>query len=115
MQEKLENNIFLCFLFSDPPGRPNITGISSESVLIEDQVRRITCISMAGNPLGKILKLVKLHRKRWLSLESFLFLSHLLNQMHYPSTFQIRSKDLIDSNLVHFFEDETKMKILIVI
>ena len=55
MQEKLENNIFLCFLFSDPPGRPNITGISSESVLIEDQVRRITCISMAGNPLGKIL------------------------------------------------------------
>ena len=60
-------NIFFCFLFSDPPGRPNITGISSESVLIEDQVRRITCISMAGNPLGKILfsnkKLAKLHRK----------------------------------------------------
>ena len=53
MQEKLEN--FYAFFFSDPPGRPNITGISSESVLIEDQVRRITCISMAGNPLGKIL------------------------------------------------------------
>ena len=54
MEEKLEK-LCLCLLFSDPPGRPNITGISSESVLIEDQVRRITCISMAGNPLGKIL------------------------------------------------------------
>ena len=27
----------------------------------------------------------------------------------------ISQKKLIDSNLVHFFEDETKMKILIVI
>ena len=40
--------------FSDPPGAPNITGITAETVLIEDQVRRMTCISMAGNPLADL-------------------------------------------------------------
>ena len=38
----------------DPPGAPNITGITSETELIEEQVRRITCISLAGNPLADL-------------------------------------------------------------
>lgn len=42
------------FAFSDPPGAPNITGIASDTVLIEDHVRRMTCISMAGNPLADL-------------------------------------------------------------
>ena len=47
---------FFCIgpTIADPPGAPNITGITSETVLIEDQVRRITCISMAGNPLADL-------------------------------------------------------------
>ena len=41
-------------LITDPPGAPNITGITSETELIEEQVRRMTCISMAGNPLADL-------------------------------------------------------------
>ena len=42
------------FSISDPPGAPNITGITSETELFEGQVRRMTCISMAGNPLADL-------------------------------------------------------------
>ena len=38
------------FFFPDEPGQPNITGLRG-SVLDEGQIKRITCISMAGNPL----------------------------------------------------------------
>ena len=41
-------------IFSDPPGAPNITGIASTTPLIENQVRRISCISIAGNPLAEL-------------------------------------------------------------
>ena len=41
-------------LIADPPGAPNITGLSSDTVLIEGQIRRLTCISMAGNPLADL-------------------------------------------------------------
>ena len=47
-------SVTILFFILDPPGAPNITGLSSETVLIEDQVRRITCISMAGNPLADL-------------------------------------------------------------
>ena len=36
--------------FVDEPGQPNITGLRN-TVLDEGQMKRITCISMAGNPL----------------------------------------------------------------
>lgn len=37
-----------------PPGSPNITGLSSDSWLEEGQLKRLTCISMAGNPLADL-------------------------------------------------------------
>ena len=57
-QSCLPNAIFILLLanacISDPPGAPNITGLTSESILIESQVRRMTCISVAGNPLADL-------------------------------------------------------------
>ena len=44
------NFCFLFFSIPDEPGQPNITGLRG-SVLDEGQIKRITCISMAGNPL----------------------------------------------------------------
>ena len=44
----------LVLLFVDPPGRPNITGLTADSVLEEGQLRRLTCMSMAGNPLADL-------------------------------------------------------------
>ena len=45
----------MCFYFiSDPPGTPNITGVTSDTILEEGQVKRLTCISMAGNPLADL-------------------------------------------------------------
>jgi hypothetical protein len=40
--------------FLDPPGTPNITGVTSDTILEEGQVKRLTCISMAGNPLADL-------------------------------------------------------------
>jgi hypothetical protein len=42
------------YLFSDAPGTPNITGVTSETILEEGQIKRLTCISMAGNPLADL-------------------------------------------------------------
>ncbi len=42
------------FAFSDPPGAPNITGLHDGTVLEEGQSKRLTCISMAGNPLADL-------------------------------------------------------------
>ena len=42
------------FYYSDPPGQPNITGVTSETILEEGQTKRLTCISMAGNPLADL-------------------------------------------------------------
>ena len=44
---------------TDPPGRPNITGLSHHGVgqgrpLEEGQLKRLTCISMGGNPLADL-------------------------------------------------------------
>ena len=45
---------------SDPPGRPNITGLSPSGgggqgrPLEEGQLKRLTCISMGGNPLADL-------------------------------------------------------------
>lgn len=39
---------------ADPPGTPNITGLSYGSVLEEGQLKRLTCLSMAGNPLADL-------------------------------------------------------------
>jgi hypothetical protein len=41
-------------LFTDAPGTPNITGVTSETILEEGQIKRLTCISMAGNPLADL-------------------------------------------------------------
>ena len=41
---------------ADPPGRPNITGLSHHGGqrLEEGQLKRLTCISMGGNPLADL-------------------------------------------------------------
>ena len=39
---------------TDPPGRPNITGLSHGQRLEEGQLKRLTCISMGGNPLADL-------------------------------------------------------------
>jgi hypothetical protein len=43
-----------CDCSADPPGTPNITGVTSETILEEGQVKRLTCIAMAGNPLADL-------------------------------------------------------------
>ena len=40
--------------FLDTPGQPNITGLKDKAVLYEGQRKRITCLSMAGNPLPNL-------------------------------------------------------------
>ena len=40
--------------FLDTPGQPNITGLRDKAVLYEGQRKRITCLSMAGNPLPNL-------------------------------------------------------------
>ncbi|XP_059087472.1 nephrin-like isoform X2 [Tigriopus californicus] len=37
-----------------PPGKPNITGLVYGDILEEGQMKRLTCISMAGNPLADL-------------------------------------------------------------
>ncbi|CAB4064725.1 unnamed protein product [Lepeophtheirus salmonis] len=37
-----------------PPGKPSITGIDPGTIMDEGQSRRLTCISMAGNPLATL-------------------------------------------------------------
>ena len=44
----------MSIVFSDTPGQPNITGLKGKSVLYEGQRKRITCMSMAGNPLPNL-------------------------------------------------------------
>ena len=41
-------------LFSDPAGAPNITGLNYGAFWKEGQVKRLTCVSMAGNPLADL-------------------------------------------------------------
>lgn len=42
------------YLPSDPPGKPNITGLSHGQVLREGEILRLNCISMGGNPLADL-------------------------------------------------------------
>ena len=46
--------ICLFFLYPDTPGMPNITGLRDQAVLFEGQRKRLTCLSMAGNPLPSL-------------------------------------------------------------
>ena len=39
---------------TDTPGQPNITGLKDKAVLFEGQRKRISCLSMAGNPLPNL-------------------------------------------------------------
>ena len=41
-------------LFSDPPGRPEIQGLDEGEILTAGKLKRLTCISMSGNPLAKL-------------------------------------------------------------
>lgn len=43
-----------CHIHIDPPGSPNITGLTNNVILEEGQIKRLTCISMAGNPLADL-------------------------------------------------------------
>ena len=63
-------------LLSDPPGTPNITGVTSESILEEGQVKRLTCISMAGNPLADL---------KWFRLANYLLFSPIQRQLEENS------------------------------
>ncbi len=62
MPDLLLSGEYILFHFSqtylssvlDPPGQPNITGVTSETILEEGQTKRLTCISMAGNPLADL-------------------------------------------------------------
>ena len=40
--------------FSDPPGRPEIQGLDEGEILTAGKLKRLTCISMSGNPLAKL-------------------------------------------------------------
>ena len=44
----------LILSLSDPPGTPNITGLAYGQRLEEGQLKRLTCISMGGNPLADL-------------------------------------------------------------
>lgn len=48
----LEHEVF--FFFLDPPGTPNITGLTYGQTLEEGQLKRLTCFSMGGNPLADL-------------------------------------------------------------
>ena len=37
-----------------PPGRPEIQGLAEGEILRAGQLKRLTCISMSGNPLAKL-------------------------------------------------------------
>lgn len=39
---------------ADPPGRPEITGYSSEQVLRTGDTARLVCVSRGGNPLAQV-------------------------------------------------------------
>ena len=47
-------NGYSLYSISDPPGEPQILGLSSGEVLQAGSLKRLTCTSMAGNPLAHL-------------------------------------------------------------
>ena len=45
---------FLNTFIADPPGIPEIQGLDDGEILTAGNLKRLTCISMAGNPLAKL-------------------------------------------------------------
>lgn len=50
----LSKTNYVSIMFPDPPGRPEIQGLDEGEILTAGKLKRLTCISMSGNPLAKL-------------------------------------------------------------